>query len=168
MTEPLPIQAFSFKDKKSFQIPLTDKIVYPHYKIVVNKFSVEEDSTIEMQWGQNSLTVIPTYVTDVTWEANQGDDGKRVTNHIADGIDLVGMPIESDLPHQVIFDIELERWTDGALAMTWKTAFSNRKGAFYASKGIAASSYRQLNHVSILPSIPTRMSGEVKLFGYTK
>jgi len=168
MTAPIIIEEFTFKGAASIEIPLTKKEIYPRYKLSVTKLALDDEASIEMLWGQNSGTHIPSYVTDVTWEANQGDDGKRVTCPIAESIDLVGRPIEKDLPHQVILLIDIERTKDGEITMTWETAFCSAEGKFFASKGKAFTNFRRINHMRIFPSIPTWMDGNMKLIGYTK
>lgn len=166
MTDFAILEEFTFTDQLSVEIPLTDKEVYAKYKIAVTDFSVSQDATIQMVWGQNAKTKIPTYVTDVTWEPNQGEGGKRVTNAIDERIDLIGMPLESDLPHQAIFLMDAELSQDGQLVVSWESAYCKREGAFYASKGKAYTAYSRINNIRITPSISAKMSGKIKLLGY--
>lgn len=159
------LQEFTFDDFK-LDIDLASKELFPFYKLCVTKLAIAEDASLEMVWGQDDKTVIPGYITDVTWKANQGDESKRTTNAMATSIDLVGIEMETGLPHQIILLIDLELSPAGELKAQWETAFCKREGAFYASKGNAYTNYRRISHLTIQPSKRTVMSGKVKLLGF--
>ena len=171
MTDAIPLNSFSFENEPCIEIPLIKKGFYPRYKLFLLNLQVE-DVSVCMKWGQNATTVIPTYVTDVTCEANQKVDGekegKRVTNAIAEAIDLIGRPLDKDLRLPTIMEIDIERSSKGEINMTWTTAFVNGEGAFYQTKGTSHSFYRHINHMRIFPSSPVMMTGEVQLIGYIK